>query len=116
MSVAPLPRLLLDQNLSPRLSQLLGDVYPGLSHVRSHGLERASDPEIWRFALAESLAIVSKDSDFHQRSFALGFPPKIVWLRVGNCPTVRIEGLLRDRAREVETFLADEVAAFLALS
>jgi predicted nuclease of predicted toxin-antitoxin system len=116
MRAAPLPRLLLDQNLSPRLGLLLGDAYPGISHVRSHGLGRASDPEIWRFALAENFAIVSKDSDFHHRSFALSFPPKVVWLRVGNCPAVRIESLLRERLHEIETFLTDDVAAFLALS
>ncbi|MFN2406960.1 MAG: hypothetical protein ABR594_12965 [Pyrinomonadaceae bacterium] len=27
---------------------------------------------------------MSKDSDMHQRSFLLGAPPKVVWVRLGN--------------------------------
>jgi hypothetical protein len=34
-------RLLFDQNLSFRLSERLGDLYPGLSQVRLLGLDRA---------------------------------------------------------------------------
>jgi predicted nuclease of predicted toxin-antitoxin system len=30
---------------------------------------------------------VSKDTDFHQRSFLFGGPPKVVWIRLGNCST-----------------------------
>jgi predicted nuclease of predicted toxin-antitoxin system len=68
-------RLLLDQNLSPRLLMVLGDLYPGSTHVREVGLQAADDDSVWRYAVAHGFAIVSKDADFHERSFLLGHPP-----------------------------------------
>jgi hypothetical protein len=59
------------------------------------------------------LAIVTKDADFRQRSFLLGHPPKIVWLRTGNCSTKLIENLIRHRSIEIGDFLADNQKSFL---
>jgi predicted nuclease of predicted toxin-antitoxin system len=59
--------------------------------------------------------LASKDAVFHQRSFVLGAPPKVIWIRLGNCRTNQIEVLLRDHVLEVEAFTRDEEAAFLAL-
>ena len=110
------PRLLLDQNLSPRLTDLLEDLFPGITHVRQLGLERATDPQLSSRAAREGFVIVSKDGDFHQRSFTHGFPPKVIWVRLGNCSTAQIEAVLRSHEREISAFLADPVAAFLALA
>jgi predicted nuclease of predicted toxin-antitoxin system len=60
--------------------------------------------------------IVSKDGEIHQRSFLLGHPPKVVWIRRGNCSTRDIETLLRDRLPDLLSFDADPEASFLALS
>jgi uncharacterized protein DUF5615 len=57
-------RLLLDQNLSPGLIDLLADLYPGSQHVRNVGLGAANDEQVWSYAAREGLAIVSKDTDF----------------------------------------------------
>jgi len=38
---------------------------------------------------------VSKDTDFRERSFVEGFPPRIIWLDVGNAGTRSIADLLR---------------------
>ena len=116
MTLAAAPRLLLDQNLSPRLARALGDLYSGITHVRELALERASDPVLWQLAARDGFAIVSKDSDFHQRSFTLGFPPKVIWIRLGNCSTAQVAKLLSSRQAEVSAFLVDEVAAFLSLA
>jgi len=75
-------KLLLDQNLSPRLPQLLFDLFPGSVHVRDVGLRDAADA-IWQYAKAHAFVVVSKDSDFQQRSLLLGAPPKFIWLRLG---------------------------------
>ena len=109
-------RLLFDQNLSPRLVRLLADVYPECSHVYDLGLDRASDTEIWNYAAEHGLTIVSKDADFHQRSLLLGAPPKVVWIRQGNCSVADTASLLRERFIAVERFYANEEAAFLVLS
>lgn len=108
-------KLLFDQNLSHRLVSALPDAYPGSIHVREVGLREASDEAVWQYAVRNGLAIVSKDSDFHQRSFLHGAPPKVIWNRRGNCSTTEIEQILRDRRADLDTFDRDEEAAFLTL-
>ena len=109
-------KLLFDENVSPRLVGGLSDVFPGSVHVRDAGLSRASDTAIWDYARDRGLTIVSKDSDFHQASFLRGSPPKVIWIRRGNCTTADIETLLRSNQTEILAFGADAVAAFLAIS
>ena len=62
-------KLLLDQNLSLRLARTLAAIYPDTTHVRDVGLQAADDDTVWAFASAHGFVIVSKDADFHQRSF-----------------------------------------------
>jgi predicted nuclease of predicted toxin-antitoxin system len=109
-------KLLFDQNLSPWLCRRLADRFPDSVHVREIGLRDAEDAVIWDYAAEHGFAIVTKDADFRQRSFVLGHPPKIVWLRLGNCSTKAIEELMRDRATQIEEFLADEEKSFLCLT
>ena len=108
-------RLLFDHNVSPWLCVALADLFPHSIHVREIGLCQANDATIWDYAAKHGFGIVTKDADFRQRSFVLGHPPKIVWLRVGNCSTKDIEALLRRRSVEIEAFLANEQQAFLGL-
>ena len=108
-------KLLLDQNLSPRLTKSLAKLYPGSKHVRDVGLQNAMDDAVWSYARKNGFVIVSKDADFHQRSFLLGPPPKVVWIRRGNCKTADIEVLLRVHHRDLSSFGKDAQAAFLAL-
>ncbi len=109
-------RFLFDQNLSPRLRHLLDDLYPGSIHVRDVGLQSADDEALWNYAAENGFTIVSKDSDFHQRSFLLSHPPKIVWVQRGNCSTTEVETILRVHRDALETFDEDEGGSFLALS
>ena len=88
-------KLLFDENLSPRLVLLLSSQFSGSTHVRDVGLASADDDSIWRYAELHDFVIVSKDSDFHQRSFVKGQPPKVIWLRCGNRGTEEIADLLR---------------------
>lgn len=109
-------RLLFDNNLSPRLVEPLADLYPDSVHVRSIGFQKASDQEIWDYAKASGYVIASKDTDFHQRSFLRGAPPKVIWIRRGNCSTGEIIDLIRMRSPEIESFDNDQDASFLAIS
>ncbi len=93
--------LLFDQNLSPRLVNLLADIYPGCVHVDSIGLPTARDREVWEYALQHGYIIVTKDADFSELSLWLGFPPKVIWIRRGNCSTRNIEELLRENYDEI---------------
>jgi predicted nuclease of predicted toxin-antitoxin system len=109
-------KLLFDQNLSPRLPALLAAEYPGSGHTRWFGLAAAPDPAVWAFAASGGYVIASKDSDFEQRALLFGHPPKVVWLRVGNCSTAAVAALLRARSADLLAFEADPVAAVLALA
>lgn len=108
-------KLLFDQNLSPRLPRLLADIYPDCFHVREVGLRDADDSAIWDYARLNDLAIVSKDSDFQQRSLLYDHPPKFIWLRVGNCPVKTIEDLLRRHSVAIHTFGIDATKSHLML-
>lgn len=75
-------KIIFDANLSPSPVSRLAADYPGSSHLRDVGLREASDADIWDYAKAHGFAIVSKDTDFRERSFVEGSPPKIIWLDV----------------------------------
>jgi predicted nuclease of predicted toxin-antitoxin system len=109
-------KLRFDENLAPRLVAALADLYPGSVHLRDCGLRGASDTEVWQYALENGFAIVSKDSDFSQRSFLLGSPPKVIWLRIGNCTTTRAEFVLRNAAARIHAFVADGAESCLVLA
>lgn len=65
-------KLLLDENLSDRIVPEIRDLFPESSHMKTHGLLRTDDSLIWSFAKERGLTILSKDSDFHQRSLVYG--------------------------------------------
>lgn len=99
-------KLLFDENLSPRLVDLLQPQFPASEHVDSAGMRGSPDSRIWQYAKDHGLTIVSKDNDFRQLSFLYGPPPKVVWLSVGNAGTEIIVSLLRTRVDALREFLA----------
>ena len=109
-------KVLLDQNLSPRLCEDLKDLLPHAVHVRDVGLESADDLVVWTYARQHGLTIVTKDADFNNLAFLLGAPPKVVWIKLGNCSTSDIEALLRTRQTDWLEFEKDADAALLALA
>jgi predicted nuclease of predicted toxin-antitoxin system len=108
-------RLRFDQNLSPRLARSLSDVFPGSIHVQDVGLSTVGDSEIWDYAKAHDFVLVSKDSDFQQRSLLQGAPPKFIWLRLGNCTVTESAELLRRHASALQEFFADTTQSHLML-
>jgi predicted nuclease of predicted toxin-antitoxin system len=91
---------LLDENLPHGLADSLQDYFPGSQHVRKIGLKGQSDRLIWEYAKKHGYIIASKDSDFNERALLLGSPPRVVWLRIGNCTRQDLEKLLM-RNREI---------------
>jgi predicted nuclease of predicted toxin-antitoxin system len=108
-------KLLFDQNLSPRLVEMLADCYPASTHVLTHTLDCASDEVVWAFAREHGYTLVTKDSDFHELSVLRGSPPKVVWMRVGNCSTIQIEAILRKHVPDIQKLIASPEADFLLL-
>jgi len=99
-------RLLLDQNLSHRLLELLADLFPDSSHVRALGLAEADDLMIWEYAQKRNLVIVTQDSDYADWNKLRGAPPKIIWIRSGNTSVDQMHIKIRHafvRVQELET-------------
>lgn len=108
-------RLLLDQNLSPRLATRLADVFHGSAHVSDFRLDRASDVVVWAVARDEGFVLVSKDADFPEMAALRGAPPCVVWIRHGNRSTDDTEALLRASGPAIEALVADPSAAVLRI-
>lgn len=59
--------------------------------------------------------LVSKDADFSELGILLGFPPKVIWIRRGNCSMKDIEVLLRENQESIDNFVQDNGSHILAL-
>ena len=108
-------KLLLDENLSDRIIHRIIDLYPNSEHLKTLGLINTDDGLIWKYAKANDFVIVSKDSDFHQRSLVYGHPPKFIYLRIGNCPTSKIMQLLRNNFDMIIQFERSETESIFVL-
>jgi predicted nuclease of predicted toxin-antitoxin system len=108
-------KLLLDENLSDRIIHRIVDLYPDSEHVKILALTNTDDALIWEYAKANDFVIVSKDSDFHQRSLLYGHPPKFIYLRIGNSPTSKIVQILRDNFDTIIQFEDSETESILVL-
>jgi predicted nuclease of predicted toxin-antitoxin system len=97
-------KLLLDEHLSGELVEALADVFPGSEQVLLLGFGGAGDGDVWEYAKLHGLTIVSKDSEVYERSMRVGAPPKVIWLRLGNCTTAAVEMLLRNSEQAVIRF------------
>ena len=108
-------KLLFDHHLSRKLVSRVADLFPHASHVVFHGLDQAEDSAIWRFAQTHDFTIVTKDSDFNEITTFRGAPPKIIWMRVGNCTNAENERILRSNHTVIEQFINDTGNAILEI-
>ena len=108
-------KLLLDENLSDRIIRSVLDLYRVAEHVIAVNLMHTDDAVIWEYARIYDFVIVSKDSDFHQRSLLHGHPPKFIYLRIGNSPTSKIVEILRDQFDVISQFSNSETESILIL-
>ncbi len=108
-------KLLFDHNVSPDLVRRLADLFPGSHHVFLLDLHTKDDAVVWRFGREHELIIVSKDADFAELSMLRGFPPKLIWLRLGNCRTEDVELVLRSNYLFIRQFVEDSESGILSL-
>ena len=108
-------KLLFDHNLSPRLVQRLADFYPNSQHVFLLGMDQATDQQVWDYATQNDFTIVTRDSDYTDLSLIRGFPPKVIWIRRGNCSTQEIEQILRSATNSIQQLAEDLSLGVLTL-
>jgi len=108
-------KLLFDHNISPRLAEHLADVFPGSTHVFLLDLHEVDDSIVWKYARENDFIVVTKDADFSELSMLHGFPPKLLWFRIGNCRTDEIETLIRANLDHVAELKDDNERGILSL-
>jgi len=77
-------KLLVDENLAPRLAGDLADLFPGSIHVGVSALGSTADAALWEYAKANQFIVLTKDKDFASLSIAWGPPPQVILLQTGN--------------------------------
>ncbi|HME09002.1 MAG TPA: DUF5615 family PIN-like protein [Bryobacteraceae bacterium] len=90
-------KLLFDESLSPRLVQLLQDLFPESESALRNGLARSGDRKILEYAARHDFILVSTDSDFESLE-RLAPSAKIVILRSCDYPTDVAADVLRRNA------------------
>ncbi len=110
-------RALLDHNLPARLLATLRSWawVTRADHVADLGWADADDRTIWQATAQQGIVIFTKDKDFGVLSATLGFPPKVVLLRVGNCATTDLERHLVRRSGPIAQFVADPTKGLLVI-
>jgi predicted nuclease of predicted toxin-antitoxin system len=106
-------KLLFDENLPASMVRRLADLFPESAHVVTLGLASVDDLALWSFAKENGFTLVTKDSDFHDLCAVRGAPPKVVWLRVGNCSVNEIEQVLRAAEADIRALDEDPEATEL---
>ena len=108
-------KLLFDNNISHRVVARIDDIFPDSTHVMSENLDESSDLDVWKFAHKNNYTIVTKDSDFNDLVIYRGVPPKVIWIKVGNCKVSDIESIFRNNRPIIKEFLHDENTAILEI-
>lgn len=102
-------KFLFDQNISHRILRQLPEKFIGSTSVKQEGLINASDRQIFEYAKSNEFIIVTQDADFNELNAFFGFPPKVVWFRMGNLATSEIVEILNESYNELINFAKDEV-------
>lgn len=99
-------KFIVDAQLPPALARALRDRGVDAAAVRDIGLREADDRDIWKYAVENNAAIISKDEDFAERLLADPSAPIVIWLRVGNTSNQNLLAWLMplwpDVARRIE--------------
>ena len=78
-------KFLVDNQLPSALAKMLVSRGHEARHVLDVGLDAATDNEIWKYAAANSLVLITKDEDFSRRASQPDASVQVVWVRLGNC-------------------------------
>ena len=107
---------LVDNNLSPKVAEVLSEFFPNTCHVAQLSMDTASDDIIWLHAKQNGFSILSKDNDFEAKSRLYGCPPKVVQMKCGNLKTGEILHLLREHISHLSEFIIDSEDCLLLIN
>jgi predicted nuclease of predicted toxin-antitoxin system len=102
--------LLLDENLPKSAKDILECDSLALSHVSDCGLRGRPDIEIWEFALAKDLVVLTKDDDFIG-ILTLKAQGRAIVLQVGNLRLRELREFLIRHREVIIAFVESEIPA-----
>ena len=110
-------KLLIDANLSYRLSKRVSYLFEVVIHAERTGLPiPASDIDIGNWAREnEFLLLLTRDDDFAQIQQTRGFPPKIIMMRIQNRSTQYVAELLEKHFQDIIDLASDEEQGILEI-
>ncbi|MBW4664541.1 MAG: DUF5615 family PIN-like protein [Chroococcus sp. CMT-3BRIN-NPC107] len=84
-----------DAQLSPAIAAWIASTFKITAlALRDIGLRDAEDIVIFEAAKAQSIILITKDSDFIDLVARFGTPPQIIWLTCGNTSNARLQEIL----------------------
>lgn len=101
---AKVEKILIDNNLSIIMKEVLAAHFPDSQHVADLQMSDANDSQIWEFAKEQQFMIITKDKDFYHRISVFGPPPKVIWIKKGNCRNKEMLQLVRDHLSVIKSF------------
>ena len=108
-------KLLFDQNLSFKIALGMKTDFPESIHVGKLGLEKENDFVVWQYAKDNDYTIITQDADFYDILLVRDFPPKIIWIKKGNCATKIILASLLQKKDIIKDFLKEAEAGCLEI-
>ena len=101
-------KILLDENISYRLLMRIAAAFPDAQHVKDLGLTHVNDHTIFKEACKFGFdAIITNDDDFQNILIERGAPPKIIWIRTGNCSTAFLSEVILRNVAIIQAFIED---------
>ncbi|MEP6622194.1 MAG: DUF5615 family PIN-like protein [bacterium] len=90
-------------------------LFPGPWISSDLGSQARRIVQFWDRAKADVFVLVTKDEDFQRLSVLLGAPPKVIWVRLGNCAPSDVARVLRFRLDQLRAFVDHPDTTFLTL-
>lgn len=88
-------KFLVDNQLPSALARFIAQDLGAVSlHVADVSMRESSDAEVWRYASAHDLILISKDEDF-LTLLAKSPTAKLLWVRLGNCRRAHLLDVFR---------------------
>lgn len=102
-------KLLVDQNISHKLIPFLKGKFSSIYHVKELGLINTDDHAIFMYARENIFdAVITLYDDFVRLLNQFSAPPKIIWLRTGNCSTSFLAKILDLKFDLIKEFVQSE--------
>lgn len=100
--------VLIDQNISHRIVPQIAFLFDTLDHVKTNAWTDWQDYDIFMHARhLQYDAIITLDDDFNKLLLVHGTPPKIIWLKTGNCSTAKLAEVILSHKEVIHNFLLD---------